>query len=90
VAILDQVGVPRGFIDSIVLVESGQAFYRSTAILKILKGLGFPFSMAGIYGIVPRAIRDRVYDFVASHRFGWFGRRDTCRLPNAEERSRFV
>jgi predicted DCC family thiol-disulfide oxidoreductase YuxK len=87
---LERVGAPPGFVDSIVLLEAGQVYYRSTAIIRILRGLGFPFHLASAYLIVPRSIRDVLYNFVASHRLGWFGERDTCRLPSPGERKRFL
>jgi len=43
-----------------------------------------------VFGLVPRPIRDAVYDWVARHRYGWFGKHDTCRLPTPEERAVFL
>jgi predicted DCC family thiol-disulfide oxidoreductase YuxK len=40
--------------------------------------------------LVPRFIRDAVYDWVARNRYGWFGKRDSCRLPSSEERAVFL
>ncbi|MGA9335274.1 MAG: DCC1-like thiol-disulfide oxidoreductase family protein, partial [Rudaea sp.] len=40
--------------------------------------------------IVPRALRDPAYRWIARHRYRWFGRRDTCYLPQAEDRKRFL
>jgi len=39
---------------------------------------------------VPRLLRDALYDFVARHRFRWFGRLDACRIPTPAERARFL
>ena len=75
---------------SIVLVEDGEVYCRSTAILRILRGLGLPFSPAYAAITIPRAIRDYFYNVVAVHRFGWFGERETCRVPTPAELSRFL
>ena len=76
--------------DSLVLLKDGRVYCRSTAIIKILAGLGFPFSVALISVAVPRRVRDSAYDFVARHRIGWFGAREACRVPSQEELSRFL
>lgn len=85
-----QAGMPPGFVGSVILFEDGRPFFRSTAIIRILRGMGFPYSLAGIYTVVPRGLRDAVYDVIASHRYGWFGRREACRIPTAVEKERFV
>ena len=53
--------------------------------------MGGAWRLFAILGsLVPRPVRDRVYDVIAKHRYSWFGKRDTCRLPSAEERPRFL
>ena len=76
--------------DSFVLVDNGQVFIRSAAALRVARGLSFPWSLAYAFMAVPRPLRDWVYDFVASHRYRWFGRRDVCMVPTPELRSRFL
>ena len=76
--------------DSIVLIEQGKAYVRSTAALRIslhLKG-GWPAMSAFL--IIPAFIRNGVYDFIAKHRYKWFGTRDSCLLPLPEWRGRFL
>jgi predicted DCC family thiol-disulfide oxidoreductase YuxK len=65
-------------------------YRRSTAVLRIARGLGFPWNLATVFLIVPRPIRDAVYRWVARNRYRWFGKKDTCRLPSPEERARFL
>ena len=76
--------------DSIVLVEGGRIFIRSEAALRIARRLRFPWPLT--YGLiaVPRAIRDWVYDYIAAHRYRWFGRRDVCMVPTPDLRKRFL
>jgi predicted DCC family thiol-disulfide oxidoreductase YuxK len=75
---------------SIALRDGDHVYYRSEAVLQILSGLGFPYSLAAALRILPAGLRDTVYDWVARNRYHWFGRRNTCRIPTPEERSRFV
>ncbi|MEO7660274.1 MAG: DCC1-like thiol-disulfide oxidoreductase family protein, partial [Pyrinomonadaceae bacterium] len=73
-------------VDSIVLIEDGRAFMYATAGLRIAKGLGFPWSLAYVFIVVPPFIRDRGYKLFAKYRYRLFGRRDACMLPTAEVR----
>lgn len=75
---------------TIVYEEDGVLFDRSAAALRIVSGLGGVWSLVAVLGLVPRPIRDAVYDWVARNRYAWFGKRDTCRLPTPEERAVFL
>lgn len=77
-------------LDSIVLLEDGRVFVRSTAVLRILRRLRPPWPLLSAFLVVPKALRDAVYDFVARKRYRWFGRRDACMVPSAEVRDRFL
>ena len=48
----------------------------------------FPFGGVGL--MLPRFIRDAVYEFIAKRRYRWFGKRDQCMVPTPELRSRFL
>jgi predicted DCC family thiol-disulfide oxidoreductase YuxK len=76
--------------ESMVLVEDGRLFTRSTAALRVVRRLRFPWSL--LYGaiIVPGPLRDLVYDWFARNRYRWFGRREHCVVPTPEVRRRFV
>lgn len=80
------------FLDtgSIVVVEDDRILLRSTAVLRMLSLLGFPFSMAAGFRLAPAGLRDLIYDFIARHRIRWFGRMSACRLPTPAERHRFL
>jgi predicted DCC family thiol-disulfide oxidoreductase YuxK len=78
------------FPDTVVLVESGRAFVRSTAALRIVRRLRAPWPLAYAFIVVPRPLRDWLYDVVARHRYRWFGRRESCIVPTGELRARFI
>jgi predicted DCC family thiol-disulfide oxidoreductase YuxK len=82
--------MPTDQFNTIMLYENGKVYTRSTAALRILKKLsgGWPLLFAGI--ILPRFIRDAVYDFVAGNRYRWFGKEESCMLPTPELKSRFL
>ena len=77
-------------VDSIVLVEDGYVYMRSAAALRIARGLRFPWPLAYLFVLVPRPLRDLVYDIVARRRYQWFGRRSVCMVPTPELRGRFL
>lgn len=76
--------------DSMVLVEDGRVWTRSAAALRIARRLKFPWPAAYAMIVVPRPLRDWVYNLVARNRYGWFGRRDACMVPTPGLRARFL
>jgi predicted DCC family thiol-disulfide oxidoreductase YuxK len=76
--------------DSVVLVDGDCIFVRSTAALRICRGLRFPWPLLAAFGVVPRPLRDLAYDLVARHRYRWFGRRDACLIPTPALSARFL
>jgi predicted DCC family thiol-disulfide oxidoreductase YuxK len=76
--------------DSVVLVEEGRVFTGSTAALRVVRGLRFPWALAGALLVIPRPLRDGIYAFVARRRYRWFGQREHCMVPTAALRSRFL
>jgi predicted DCC family thiol-disulfide oxidoreductase YuxK len=85
-----QAGLPECGVGSIILAEDGAVLLRSTAVLRILALLGFPFSLAAVFRLIPSSPRDSVYEWFARNRLKWFRHRSTCRLPSAAERNRFL
>jgi predicted DCC family thiol-disulfide oxidoreductase YuxK len=75
---------------TIILLNNGKIFYRSNAILEILRQLTAPWPVFYVFKLVPRFIRDGLYNLISKYRYSWFGKRDTCRIPSAGERARFL
>ncbi len=76
--------------DSFILLDHGKFYDKSTAALRVLKYLGGWWKLGYGFIIVPVIIRNGVYDFIAKYRYQWFGKFDSCKIPNAEVRSRFL
>jgi predicted DCC family thiol-disulfide oxidoreductase YuxK len=87
---LNQLGLPTQTFNSIVVVKGDQYLIRSDAALEIAVQLGGFWQLAAIFKIVPRFIRDAVYDFIAKNRYKWFGKQEQCMLPRAEWKERFL
>ena len=89
-ALLERHGLPVDALDTVVLVEDGRAWVKSTAALRIARRMDPPWPAFGALGIVPRPVRDFFYDRVAKSRYHLFGRVDACMLPPPEVRARFL
>ena len=88
--ILQDFNLPKEEFDTLVLVDRGRIYLRSTAALRIARELSGGWALFYAFIVVPAFLRDAVYRLVARHRFNWFGQRDSCRLPTPEERARFL
>ena len=89
-ALYRRFGIDPADPETLILVEGGRARRDSDAVLAIWSGLGWPWRAAAIARIVPAALRDPLYRWVARNRYRWFGRRETCWLPGPELADRFL
>lgn len=76
--------------DSLVLVWEDKLSVRSDAAIGVARLLGFPWSLAAVFLIVPRFLRDGIYAWVARNRYRWFGHKDVCSLPAPGQMERFL
>lgn len=77
-------------IDSVILIEDGNAYTHSSAALRIARRLGGLWSGAYAFIVVPAPIRDFLYRLFAKRRYRFFGRKDECMLPSPDVRARFL
>ncbi len=77
-------------LSSVVVFIDGEYYRKSEAVLRVFKELGFPWNALCLAGVLPTSITNLGYELVASQRYRIFGQTDTCRLPTADERSRFI
>jgi predicted DCC family thiol-disulfide oxidoreductase YuxK len=77
-------------IDTIILIINEKTFTKSSAALQIAKNLDGFWKIIYVLVLIPKPIRDLIYDFIARNRYKWFGRRESCRIPTDEERDRFL
>ncbi len=77
--------------DSLILYDEEGFHFRSEAVLRLLTHLGGPWSLLARAGrLIPRGLCDRLYDWLAAHRYQWFGKSHTCRMPRPEWERRFL
>lgn len=77
-------------LKSVILYHRDQFYTRSNAVLESARLLGGTWSLLYVFKIIPRFIRDAIYDWVARNRYRWFGKKDACMLPTPELKNRFL
>ncbi|GAS80216.1 thiol-disulfide oxidoreductase DCC family protein [Paenibacillus amylolyticus] len=88
--LLEKGNLSTDSMDTFVLIENGSYYTRSTAALRLAKGLKFPYPLLYVFIIIPKFIRNAVYNWVARNRYRWFGKDETCMLPTPEIKDRFL
>ena len=77
-------------LDNVVYVRLGKVRTKSDAILSIAVDIGGVYKATALFYVIPKWIRDVVYDAFARRRYGWFGKNEFCRVPTANEMTRFL
>lgn len=88
--LVEEYGLNKPGIDSVVLIENGRGYTHSTAALRIVRHLGGVYSWAYALIYLPRALRDFFYKLFARNRYRLFGKKDECMIPTPEIRERFL
>ena len=82
--------LPPDVMDTVVLIDGGSHWQKSGAALEVLRRLGGAWTVASLFRLLPRPLRDSVYDWVARNRYAWFGEQAACWVPTPELRARFL
>ncbi len=90
VRILGQLGIDPDDPNTFVLIKNGEVHLKSSAALQIAKELTGAWSLASYLIVIPSVIRDSVYGLIARNRYALMGKRDTCMVPSAEVKARFI
>ena len=77
-------------LNSIYLLKNGVLYNKSSAALHIAKGLKFPYNLLFGFIIIPKILRDYVYNFVSKNRYKWYGKKESCMMPTPELNERFI
>lgn len=77
-------------VDTMVFEDNGKIHEKSGAAIRSIAQLGGIYALMNVFLAVPRPLRDGFYMWVANHRYLWFGKRDTCRMPTPEEKQQFL
>ena len=90
IELLKQYGIDPLKTDSLVLIEKGKAYVKSSAALRVTRYLKRPYPLLLGLIIIPAFLRNGMYDFIAGNRYKWFGKSESCMLPDKELAKRFL
>jgi predicted DCC family thiol-disulfide oxidoreductase YuxK len=88
--ILLHFGLPSEFYETMLYVEGNQSFQKSEAFFQIMTQLGYPWKIVCIFKVIPKPLRDWMYDRIALNRYSLFGKYDYCTLPSPDHEARFL
>jgi predicted DCC family thiol-disulfide oxidoreductase YuxK len=88
--ILQQFDLNQENLQSVILIEHGRAYTKSTAALRIARRLDGLWPGMYAFILVPPFIRDWIYDWIARNRYRWWGKMDACMVPTPEVRKKFM
>ena len=87
--ILLRFNLPLNNYNSFILYANDKIYTRSTAALFVTKELSGLIKLLYVFIIVPKFIRDAVYNIIAKNRYKWFGRKNECWIPTTELKNLF-
>jgi predicted DCC family thiol-disulfide oxidoreductase YuxK len=88
--LLEHHHLPMDMMNTVILIEKGQLYTKSTAALKLTRKLYRFWPILYVFSVIPTFIRDPIYNWVARNRYKWFGQREVCMIPTAENKLRFL
>ena len=87
--LMKKYAIPETF-DSFILIQDDKWYDRSSAALRVVRGLKGAWKLLYLFILVPKPVRDVLYRFVARNRYKWFGQRDSCMIPTPAYQERFL
>lgn len=76
--------------DSIIIIDGEKYFEKSSAALHIAKHLSGGWPLLYAFIILPKFIRDSVYNYIAKNRYKWYGKKESCMIPTPELQAKFL
>ena len=87
---LKRFGLAKNEFESFVLIQDDKYYLKSAAALKVLRELGGVWKLFYVFILIPRPVRDFMYNLIAKSRYKIFGKRDVCMIPTPELKERFL
>lgn len=90
VSLLEKYRLETTRLETVVLIHQGKLFTHSDVVLEIALIFGGFWKIFYLFKIVPKSVRDFIYNWIAKNRYLWFGKKESCWLPTDELRARFL
>lgn len=88
--IYEQLGLKSDDYDTFIIVRNGEMFTKLDGVFALLSAIGWPWKIVSIGKILPKGLKDYMYDRVAKNRYALFGKKDVCMMPTPEIKARFI
>ena len=88
--LLEQYKIDWKASDSFVVIANDKAYMKSNAALRLYNKLPWYWKWTQVFWIVPKFIRDGIYNFIAKNRYRWFGKKEECMVPTPAIREKFL
>ncbi|MEM0516849.1 thiol-disulfide oxidoreductase DCC family protein [Aequorivita flava] len=88
--LISKFNIDTSKVDSIILIDGEKHYEKSSAALRIAKYLSGAYPLLFGFMVVPKFIRNAVYDYIAKNRYKWFGKRDECMIPTPDLKKKFL
>jgi predicted DCC family thiol-disulfide oxidoreductase YuxK len=88
--ILRHFGLSTEVYESMLVVEGSAVYQQSDAFFQVVARLGYPWKFICVFCMVPKLLRNWIYDRIALNRYRLFGKYDTCLLPVADHDTRYL
>lgn len=89
-AIYAELGLKSDDYDTFIIVRNGEMYTKLDGVFALLGAIGWPWKIVNIGKVLPKGLKDWMYDRVAKNRYALFGKRDTCMMPTPEIKARFI
>lgn len=88
--LLQEAGLSLSALNTVVMYDEGKFYTHSDVPLRIAWHLGRFWRFFYIFRYIPKGLRDRIYDWIASNRYKWFGKQNACMMPTPALQKRFL
>jgi predicted DCC family thiol-disulfide oxidoreductase YuxK len=88
--ILKHFGLPTDVYESMLYVEGDKFYTQSDAFFQVIGKLGYPWKVVCLFWLIPKPMRNWLYDRIALNRYRLFGKYDVCLLPTADHKARYL
>ncbi len=87
---LNEFNLNSEHLSSVILIENNKIYTKSTAALRIARRMDGAYFLLYVFIVIPKFIRDWVYNYIAKNRYKWFGKQDSCWIPTPDLKSKFL
>lgn len=89
-ALLEKFKISTKALSTVIFIDEDEVYLQSGAAFRICNYLDGGWKLASYLSLIPKPVRDGLYNFIAKNRYKWFGKTEACMLPTPEMKDRFL